>query len=293
MLSKIPASVVMILLTVPMLARSTQVIRKWVLCVLSVLAVSAVVLWYFVWVPWAEETYGHFLFFPRSLATGLQEIVDEGYLTFERFHSIALQSKVAFYTCVVGLVTMILQKKYAWLSLVFALYSLVFFYFMLKAGIVFSTHDYYVIPYIPMMAICGGFALHYWFGKKQWLFTVGLVVFATIGIWNQRERFVMREEGKKYLRLEDICSQNIESDARILASDYDGNPRMLYFCRRKGWTDDERWKDEAWIAGEATVGMEYVVVERFRLDKPLSLPVVYEDEDFVIYKTEKPEQLEH
>lgn len=292
MLSKIPASVVMILLTTPMFTATIRFRRKVILSLMSMVSVSAVFLWYFVWVPWAESTYGHVLFFPRSLATGLQEILAEGTGTFERFHSIAMQSKIVFYICVIGAVTLILQKKHLMLTLTFALYSLVMFYFMMKAGIVFSTHDYYVIPYIPMMAICGGFALDYWFGKKQLLFPPFLLVFATIGIWNQWGRFYSFEEEKKYLRLEGICNQYMARDARILTSEHSGNPRMLYFCHRKGWTDHERWKDETWIAGEATVGMEFVVVERFRLDKPLSLPVVYEDEDFVIYTTRKQEQQE-
>ena len=59
---------------------------------------------------------------------------------------------------------------------------------------------------------------------------------------------------------------------------------MLYFCHRKGWSDDDRWKDVEWVRGEATVGMEYIVVERYRHDTSLPFPLIYEDEDFLIYQ---------
>jgi hypothetical protein len=225
------------------------------------------------------------LFYSKPFAVGLKEIVSAGYETLDRFEIIAFQNKLTFYLCILGLFSLIVKRMQSRLFITWLAASVVFFFFMIKAGFVFSSHEYYVIPYIPIMSIFGGLAIDNWLPKKKWFLPITLCFLAAIGIYFQWHRFFVPEEDKKYLTLETICDKIIPKEARILTSDHDGSPKMMYFCHRRGWSDDERWKDEKWLAGEATVGMDFVVVERFRHDKKLSIPLIFENEDFLIYQT--------
>lgn len=46
-------------------------------------------------------------------------------------------------------------------------------------------------------------------------------------------------------------------------------------------------KDSSWVAGESTVGMDYLVLERSRWKDTLPWPKLYEDNEFQIYQTKK------
>lgn len=284
MLSKIPASAIMTLLLIPFMAKEVILNRKVTFVLLSLISLVIVICWYFFWIPWAEHTYGHQLFFPRTIIDGVNELLAAGDATGAKFESSAFRSRIVFYICAIGLLTLMVKGQRLLLSSLLA-FSLVFFYFMVKAGDVFSAHDYYVLPYIPALAICGGFAVDLWLPQKKWILPIVLFVFTVMGIWSQINSFKMGEKDKLNLRLESICSVHIPPDARILTTEEDGNPTMLYFCHSKGWSESESWKNEGWIAIEAEMGMEYVVVQKFQHNARLSLPLVYEDSDFVIYKT--------
>jgi 4-amino-4-deoxy-L-arabinose transferase-like glycosyltransferase len=284
-LSKIPAASTLALLVYPFFSKDVIQRNKLPVILLGTAAIGLMAAWYFLWVPWAERTYGHYLFYPQSLKEGWKQIVDAGYGTYERFEALAFQSRVIFYICVAGLLTLLVRRDRVLLILSWIFSSVVFLYFMIKAGFVFSSHEYYIIPYIPILAILGSYAIDYWLPRRDWLTLTIAIIIACIELYPQMNSFFLNTEEQKYLRLESLCDKYIEKDAKILTSWHDGSVVMLYFCHRKGWSDDERWMDEDWIAGEANVGMEYVVVERFRASKMLSLPIVYQDQDFIIYKT--------
>jgi hypothetical protein len=240
-------------------------------------------LWYYWWVPWAERTYMYPLFYPRSIEAGARELLAFSSNTLERFESIALQSRFIFYLCVTGFIALVFRNnKYVVLTS-FA-YCIAFLYFMIKAGEVFSTHEYYVIPFIPILAISGGFMIVTLLPEKSRLLPLVLGCIAAIGIINQWPNFKISESEKKYHQLESICDQYIPKEARIMVSNDDANPMMLYFCHRKGWANDELWQNERWISGQVADGLEYIVVERFRHHTALTFPLLYEDENFLIYK---------
>lgn len=62
---------------------------------------------------------------------------------------------------------------------------------------------------------------------------------------------------------------------------------MLYAAHRRGWTVTDRMKDSAWVAGEATVGMNYLVIDRSLWQDTLPFSKLYEDNEFQVYKTKK------
>jgi hypothetical protein len=138
---------------------------------------------------------------------------------------------------------------------------------------------------VPLLSLGAGYAMDTFLPEKAWALYIALITVICIGLYRQRDIYTIPEHQKKYHRLEAICDRYIPANSMILTAGEDGDPSMMYFCHRRGWSDDERWKDVEWIRGERTVGMEYLVIERERLDTSLPLALIYEDEDFVIYET--------
>lgn len=251
----------------------------------GVLATAAMAAWYFIWVPWAEKTYQFPLFYPQSFADGWKQLVEMKNDTFARFYPIALTSKIAFGFCVIGLALAIWKKNWPVLA-TFGAYSAVLFFFMLKAGISFAGHVYYIIPYVPMMALLAGYGLSQ--AIRSWVIQFLIITaIATEAIYFHKPGFFIPQEDKKYLKLEKITDEHVPKDSRILVNNLEGNPMMMYFAHRRGWTVTDRMKDTAWLNGEATVGLHYVIIERSRWRDSLPYPKLFEDNDFQIYKIKK------
>lgn len=285
LLCKMPAACVMALFVWPVLNRETDNRARLRIIGAGALATALMAAWYFIWVPWAEKTYGFPLFYPQSFAEGWKQLVDMKDHTIERFYPIALTSKIAFGFCVIGL-ALAAWKKNRPVLVTFGVYSAVLFFFMLKAGISFAGHVYYVIPYVPMMALLAGYGLSQ--AIRSWVvqFLV-ITAIATEAIYFHKTDFFIPWQDQKYLKLEKITDAYVPKDSRILVNNLDGNPMMMYFAHRRGWTVTDRMKDTVWLNGEATVGLHYAIIERSRWRDSLPYPKLYEDNEFQIYKIKK------
>ena len=62
---------------------------------------------------------------------------------------------------------------------------------------------------------------------------------------------------------------------------------MMYFTHRLGWTVDDRMKDSHWLDGENTVGLNYVIIDRSQWKDSIPYPMLYEDNEFRIFKIKK------
>jgi len=285
MLCKMPAACVMALFVWPVLNRETENGVRFKLIGAGALATAAMAAWYFIWVPWAEKTYGFPLFYPQSFAEGWKQLVDMRHDTFARFYPIALTSKIAFGFCVIGLAWAIWKKNWP-ILLTFGLSAAVLFFFMLKAGLTFAGHVYYIIPFVPMMALLAGYGLSQTIRSWMIQFLV-ITAIATEAIYHHKTDFFIPWQDQKYLKLEKITDAHVPRDSRILVNNLEGNPMMMYFAHRRGWTVTDRMKDTAWLNGEATVGLHYVIIERSRWHDSLPYPKLYEDNEFQIYKIKK------
>ncbi len=285
MLCKMPATCVMALLTAAFWNESVDKKAKMQLAGVGAVGVAAMVAWYFIWVPATEKEYGFPLFYPTSIAEGWKQLVEMKADTLARFYPIALTSRVAFLFCLVGL-GMAIWRKNKPILLTFAASSALLFGLMLKAGGTFSGHVYYIIPYVPIMALLAGYGLSE-LVRNQWIQLAILVAIMTEAVYKHKYDFFIPWEDQKFLKLEKIVDQYVPKDSRILVNNHEGSPVMLYSAHRRGWTVTDRMKDSAWVAGESTVGMNFLVIERSRWQDTLPFPRLYEDNDFQIYKTKK------
>ncbi len=288
-LSKIPATCVLALLAAPFFDKENDIGRKKKLAAVGFFALTMLVLWYFVWVPWAEETYKNPLYFPVSLSVGWQETMVECLTdTIGRFRFMAFQQEWTFWVAMIGLI-LIVVKWNKRLLLPFVLYASLMFFFILKAGRIFSGHEYYVIPFIPMMAILAGYAIDsVW--KNQVLQLIPIVFLTVLSLYPQKEYFFIPNHLKKFLKLEAITDSVVPKKARVICTTGTGQPWMLYAAHRRGWTDENRIKDADWVRSEAPVGMAYAIVDKEKLRDSLPFPVLFDDNDFRIYKT-KPDSV--
>jgi 4-amino-4-deoxy-L-arabinose transferase-like glycosyltransferase len=285
MLCKMPAACVMALLISGVWRNDVEAKIKTQLLGAGAFSVAAMAFWYFSWVPMTEKEYGFPLFYPTTIADGWRQLVEMKTDTLSRFYPIALTSRVAFLFCVVGL-ALAVWKRNKTILVTFMASAGLLFALMLKAGGTFSGHVYYIIPFVPMMALLAGHGINEVF-RKEWLQLAVLVVIVTEATYQHKRDFFIPWEDQKYLKLEQIVDKHIPRESRILVNNREGSPVMLYAAHRRGWTVTDRMKDSAWVAGESTVGMHYLVIERSRWQDTLPFPRLYEDNEFQIYKTKK------
>lgn len=286
LLSKIPAAAALVFLVLPYFDRTFEWKRKIRLTIGGAIAFAAMSAWYFVWIPWAEVEYHHGWFFRLGLERAWYELFIKFWdYTKERFFPIALQSRWAYLFLVSGLLLMIKEKQYT-LLLNWFLYSAVFLCFMLQVGQTFSGHEYYVIPYVPIMALITGYGLSAMISNK-WLYIAVLALLAGDAIHKKKEDFFIPYPEQKFLKLEQITDSVVPRDAMVVVRGREPDPSMLYFAHRRGWSEGDRVRDPNWLNGEATVGLHYAIIDRTKLPDSIPYPMLFEDNEFRIFKIKK------
>lgn len=261
------------------LKRSVQLLT------MGAIAVLSTYLWYWVWVPWAENTYQFRLFFPTTLSEGYYQLISDLNDLGKRFYPTALTSKISFFFCILGFV-LALVKKQLKMILLFILSTVILIFFMLKTGRVFSGHDYYIIPYVPMMSLLAGYAISFLY-KWEYLYYVTLIIISIEAIAYHKMDFFINGDNKKYLKLESITEKFVKKSERILVNSGEGQPWMMYFAKRRGWAVTDRMKDTSWVNGEYTVGLKYLLIDKAKYQDTIPYPVLYDDFDFRLYKVVK------
>ena len=245
----------------------------------GMLTLGLISLWYFYWVPHLVGTYHYRLFYPKGLLEGFSEIIQYPFYTLDKFIFTSFYSFIAFAAFVSGLVLMIIKKDKL-ILMVFAVASAVFFVFVLKTGSVFSFHNYYIIPYVPIMALVAGYGISFFKIKMQYV----LLFFISIeSIANQSYDFLIKNEEKYKLSLENSIEGIIGKHDLIIVNGTH-NPQTMYFLHRKGWTiENEMLNNAAWIQKKTKLGAKYLVIDKHHLNKVFDFPIVFEDENIKVY----------
>jgi hypothetical protein len=283
-LSKIPAAILLVVLFMPVFQRSINRNRIIALMITGLLSLVPAIAWYFSWVPYLVEEYGYWHFFMGvPFKQGIKEIFDHFDGVAVKFYFEAFYSYGAFLLFLAGIVIAAVKKELkvlAVLVLTFLAFSLVVF----KAGESFSKHCYYVIPFVPVMALTAGYCLD----QIKWKWIANIIVFLVIaeGIINQQHDFYLLKQ-KHLLELESIADKvSGRSDLILINGDY--NPVHIYFSHRKGWTmEEEQIFDEGTIENVISKGCKFLILDKNRLKHGsyvLSYEVVYEDKNFRIYQ---------
>lgn len=100
---------------------------------------------------------------------------------------------------------------------------------------------------------------------------------------NKEVRYQVNTE---YPRLKGILDKiGVAPRAKIMVNGHSLNPSMMYFTGRHGWNvDDDILTKYSWMPDYKRDGLEYIVVRKRTYKEKLNYTLIYEDEDFRVYK---------
>jgi hypothetical protein len=281
-LCKIPALYLLSVLILPLFDNQIGFYLKRNLVIVGILILIVIYTWYFYWVPHLLAVYGIQLYFPKEIVEGFKELVIYLPDTFEKFYFSALESFVAFGLFLIGLFLIIKQKQKI-MFLIFVISSFFFILFICKTGYVFSTHSYYIIPYVPIMALIVAFALEQI--KKSKLKTILIFIVIVEAILNQQNDFRIKDSEKYKLEMESVADK-FSTRNDLIAINGGQNPQEIYFLNRRGWSfNNEKLLNIENINDWKLKGCKYIFIDKHQepIDLSKSFKVIYNDKNFIVY----------
>lgn len=282
LLSKLPSGFILVVLVLPLLDKVVPLWRKVWLAIVSVVVLLPVAWWYFLWVPHLVSDYGLWHFFMgTSLTEGAVEIWHSMGRTLYRFYFNAM-NYTGFAVFVGGLV-MAFVKRQRLVLRILGLTLAAFIPVMLASGETFVKHDYYVVPFVPVMVMVAGYGVSL-VGNKKWR-TVLLVAVAMENILNSHSQFIIKDNRQPVLALESTLD-GFSSRGDLICINSGQDPTVMYFTHRKGWlATNEQLQDEAFVYDLRSRGCKYVLVMKrvFGSDVSLSYEKVFDSDDYAIY----------
>ncbi len=257
MLCKIPALSLMSVLVVVFLSKKVLTSRKRDIFLVSLASVLIVCSWYFYWVPYLVQQYQYPLFFPRTIVEGFKEI--SGLLPnfFEKFYFSSLCSYVAFVFLLVG-VYVLLVKKNRELQWAIGIITTIFFVFILKTGEVFPLHNYYIIPYTPIMALLVALGV----AKLPNKYAMIVLFFIMVeGVLNQQHDFFIKKSMLYKLDLEHVLDNHAKPNDLIVING-GASPQDMYFAHRKGWSINASILNKITIEQYKNAGAKFLVIDK-------------------------------
>jgi 4-amino-4-deoxy-L-arabinose transferase-like glycosyltransferase len=284
-LSKLPAGILLVVFVPIVMTQSGK--GTWKAAILFSGLASALIAsaWYFYWVPHLVDAYGTWYYFMGTdIHSGWSELAKFPEKVAVHFYQDAIKY-VGFTFFMVGIFRAFKEQKKAMLML-WLVCSVVFFIFMLKSGHSFVKHDYYIIPYVPVMALLAAYGLD-WIQKPA-IVAVFLLAIGLEGTLNQWGDFTLKTENKALLNLEaDLDRFSSQDDLIFINSNY--YPTPMYFAHRKGWvgTNDDLHNTMR-IHEYQKHGLKYIVVlkEVFGTEETLGFDQVYDCASYAIYRME-------
>lgn len=279
MLSKISAGIYLVILPLWLFYYHFSKRTK-LMVVYAAIPLMATAFWYFIWNPHLSETYGIWYNAGQSVSTGLNELATHWPSVLERFYFSAFFGFIFFVMAIAGLLLAIVSRN-SMLLWITGSTAVVFAAYMIRSGFYFHHHDYYIIPFVPIMALLAAYAVSRI--RQQWAFVLILVIGVVEGVANQQHDFFIKDSEKYKLQLESIADQvSLPSDLIVINGN--GNPQQLYLSHRKGWNvDDNTIADLDFLERVASQGARYVFVNKRGVSQPLPLPVVLETNNYVVY----------
>jgi hypothetical protein len=279
MLVKIPALSLFSGISIVAFLPNIPIRKKVQFFALAIFALIGVFAWYFVWVPHLLEAYQFQLYFPKGLIEGAREILPLLDLFAEKFYFAALHSFIALACAIAGLFWFVRLKSNSYI-LTLSIISLVFFLFILKTGSVFPLHNYYIIPFVPLMAFLAGFGLSKLNSHYR---TICLVFLCFEGIANQQHDFFIRPEQTYKLGLEGLLKETLNNNEKIIING-GLSPQDMYFAHRRGWSlNAEDISEKSVIDSLYSLQARYVVIDR-KHDVKLKFPALIENKSYRLYE---------
>ncbi len=289
-LSKIPAIIALTPLVFIMFDKKQAIKNKFILISSFSICLVIVFWWYFIWVPHLVETFGYWHYYMgTNFKDGFSEIISFKLDVFEKFYFDALKYS-GFIVFISSLVYLFIKrgqdKNKRILKLIFIISSILFFVFMLKSGRNFGVHSYYIIPFVPFMALIAGWGLSEIKNRKIVLSV--LILICVEGLANQQHDFTLKESRLSMLNYESVLDK-FSSKSDLILINGSENPTDLYFTHRKGWSmsNTEIQRSET-IDSLRNLGCKWVILTLKYPEKPtLKLPLVCKDDGLELYQISK------
>ena len=231
-----------------------------------------------------SDEYGTWYNIGNSLNVGFDEIVSNINKTLDNFYFDAFSGYFVFAIFLIGIVLMIVNREKR-LILFFTTLFTIFIVYIFKSGHFFYQHNYYIIPFVPVMAVLAGYSVS--FIKRKWIFVTILIIAAGEGIANQNHDFFNPKTELYKMSLENIMD-DISSKDDLISINGNGNPQLIYLSHRKGWNcSNEDLNNKEYISDIIAKGCKFIVIDQHKAGK-ISLPyeVAFVNEDFLIYDME-------
>lgn len=254
--------------------------RKWVFF-LPLLSLIPAFVWYFIWNPYLEHTYGNWYNLGGGLMEGARTLLGSflpllNHLVFHPFFSY-----MAFLLLVFGLYKFIKGGvPLAW-KICIPLYVILFIAYAFKSGAIFLSHEYYILPIVPLLAILGGLALSK-LGKYAWM---GLLLISIEAIGNQLYDFKFNHGEAYKLNLSSLASTYIPNNS-LVAINGNSNPQELFFLGRKGWNlSNEKMCDTQFMVRIIQKGCRFVIINKHSTECiPPYGRKLFEGKDYLLIK---------
>ena len=282
-LSKIPAGIYLVVLAPFLLSTKFRIKEKLILSACTIIPLTLTYLWYFQWNFKLADRYGNWYNSGKPLSVGFSEIIQHLDQALEKFYFSAFSSYFMFILFALGLIFMIYKKEKK-LVLTFVLTFLVFIVYIFKSGFFFYHHSYYIIPFVPVMALVAGYFVS--LIKKQWIFLSVILIGVGESIANQQHDLFIKNSQKYKAQLEPIMDKVSEKEDLILING-DGNPQLMYMSHRKGWNcSNQKLSDTSYIKKVIENGCKFIVVDKKSYSNlnELNLPykTAFENDYFII-----------
>jgi len=253
-------------------------LKKLYLFSLLILCITPALYWYYVHVPELalKNPSGHF-FMGKSMIEGIREL--------KQFPGGLLQrlfvTPMHYIGGLIFVVSLVKWRKHTHEISLFIASFLILIPVLLKTGMHFVHHDYYVLPLVPFIALGAGSLLRSLKeGIVKWMLIIGIVI---EGIVHFYPDLMIHGEMRKLEGLADkLDSLDIQSPVVINGG---LNPCAMFYTGRYGWSlSNEEIKDmnnqKILIKGKCNA----IVILRKTFEKEMESPgkLIYSDEDFLI-----------
>ncbi|MDA3797991.1 MAG: glycosyltransferase family 39 protein [Kiritimatiellae bacterium] len=257
MLTKMSSAYFLAILAVPVFQFRHKPYRIAAFLITSCICLFITGLWYVYWVPYLTEKYQvHHFYFGTGLADGFRELVPHIPLLWKRFSDTALHD-VGFALSLFGLGWAIIKKDRQILIILLLCFP-PFVATILKLGFNFAHHNYYIIPYVPIMALLAGLGLSKI--KPYCLMLVLMFAMCIEGIQEETKDFHIEKKNMALLSLESDLNDYFKQDM-LIAVNGSGSPTAIYFAHRKGWSiSNSEMQNKAVIRDLEKRGLRLIVV---------------------------------
>ena len=245
------------------------------------LSLILALIWYFVWNPYLAVQYGSWYNLGGGMLAAGNTFLHSPLLLMEHLAFHPFFSYLGIGVCLYGIIRLLKDGVSKALKLSILFFMLLFLAYALKAGVIFLTHEYYILPTVPILALIGGYAL----STLDKYASLLMLCISIEAFGNQLYDFKPNSSEAYKLALEYVSNRYIPRNA-LVAINGNSNPLELYLLGRKGWNlSDESFNDKYALIELKEKGCKYLVLnKRTLLAQPRIGKIIFSNENYLVIR---------